>query len=155
VSPQPTADCQSPGGLPPWDGTWLQADLCEGQQRRKLQKMNRWFAKNIQRKTKFLFSLAFDGVGALTFIPEHICTSSSDSPIQKCSILLALHEHSFPVTFPKDKLSPHMDQSFLRPKLHHKLLGDPCGVANAFAPLPRSCTASGRSTVKPRHKVCE
>jgi hypothetical protein len=33
-----------------WDGTWLRADLCEGQQRSKLRKMNRWFAKNIKEK---------------------------------------------------------------------------------------------------------
>ncbi len=35
-----------------WDGTWLRADLCEGQQWRKLRKRNRWFTKNIQRKKK-------------------------------------------------------------------------------------------------------
>ncbi len=34
ASPQPTADCQSSGGLPPRNGTWLRADLCEGQQRK-------------------------------------------------------------------------------------------------------------------------
>jgi hypothetical protein len=51
-SPQPTADCQSPGGLPPGDGTLLRADLYEGRQRRKLGKMNRWFAKKHIKKKR-------------------------------------------------------------------------------------------------------
>ncbi len=34
-----------------WDGTWPRADLCEGHQRKKLCKMDRWFAtKNIEEK---------------------------------------------------------------------------------------------------------
>jgi hypothetical protein len=47
ASPQPTADCQSPGG------TWLLADLCERQQRRKLQK-NKLLVrqKHIKKKNK-------------------------------------------------------------------------------------------------------
>ncbi len=40
------------------NGTWLRADLCEGQQRRKLWKMNRCFAKNIYCKEKKMFYIS-------------------------------------------------------------------------------------------------
>jgi hypothetical protein len=52
ASPQPTADCQSTGGLPPRDGTWLRADLCEGQQRKKLRKWTAGSPKTYKEKKK-------------------------------------------------------------------------------------------------------
>jgi hypothetical protein len=51
-SPQPTAECQSPGGLPP--GMALGCGLTSVRGNRgKNDKMNRWFAKNIQRKKNY------------------------------------------------------------------------------------------------------
>jgi hypothetical protein len=53
------------------DGTWLRADLCERQQRRKLQKMNCWFAKNIKRKKKKKLSGFSHWGRALPQFPVH------------------------------------------------------------------------------------
>ncbi len=47
VSPQPTADCQSPDGLPPGMALGWGLISVRGDRGENHEKMNRWFAKNI------------------------------------------------------------------------------------------------------------
>ncbi len=51
VSPQPTADCQSPGGLQP--GMALGCELTSVR-KKKLRKMSCWFAKKICKKKNII-----------------------------------------------------------------------------------------------------
>jgi hypothetical protein len=52
------------------------ADLCEGQQRRKLRKMNRWFAKKNKEKKIFPLSVKISGNNSFKKITAlHVCSS--------------------------------------------------------------------------------
>ncbi len=72
-----------------WDGTWQRADLCERQQRTKLWKMDRWFAKKHIKKKN---SVALPTDILLTLCPKLWCPFiqyRSLCPVSSAHVLLS------------------------------------------------------------------